>query len=176
MKVLIATNNKGKIEGAKKAFEKYFENVEVVGVSVASDVPEQPVNDETYQGAINRITNLKAYAHENNIEADFYVAIESGLMNNLGAWMVINIAAIEDFNGTQSISCGSGFPVPERLVEKIKKETLGNVMNEIFNEEDLRSRGGGISLLSHGNVSRIDITETAFEMALTKFINGDIWR
>jgi hypothetical protein len=27
MKVLIGTNNKGKVEGAKQAFEKFYENV-----------------------------------------------------------------------------------------------------------------------------------------------------
>lgn len=176
MKVIIATNNKGKIEGAKRAFEKYFEDVEVIGVSAASDVPDQPINDETFQGAKNRIKNLKSYAKENNVDADFFVAIESGMMNNLGSWMIINIAAIEDRNGIESISCGSGFPVPDKYIERIKTETLGNVMDDIFNSEDLRSYGGGISLLTHGKVSRIDITEAAFEMALTKFINGDIWR
>lgn len=176
MKVLIATQNKGKIEGAKRAFEKYFKNVEVVGVSAASDVPEQPVNEETYQGAKNRVKNLKNYARENNIEADFFVSIESGMMNSLGSWMIVNIAVIEDKNGLESISSSSGFPVPERLVEEIKTKGLGVVMDSIFSEEDLRSRGGGIQLLTHGVVSRIDLTEVAFEMALTKFINDKNWK
>lgn len=176
MKVLIATQNKGKIEGAKRAFEKYFKNVEVVGVSAASDVPEQPVNEETYQGAKNRVKNLKNYARENDIEADFFVSIESGMMNSLGSWMIVNIAVIEDKNGLESISSSSGFPVPERLVEEIKTKGLGVVMDSIFSEEDLRSRGGGIQLLTHGVVSRIDLTEVAFEMALTKFINDKNWK
>lgn len=176
MKVLIATQNKGKIEGAKRAFEKYFKTVEVVGVSAASDVPEQPVNEETYQGAKNRVKNLKNYARENNIEADFFVSIESGMMNSLGSWMIVNIAVIEDKNGLESISSSSGFPVPERLVEEIKTKGLGVVMDSIFSEEDLRSRGGGIQLLTHGVVSRIDLTEVAFEMALTKFINDKNWK
>ena len=30
MKILIATQNKGKVEGAKRAFEKFFDDVEVV--------------------------------------------------------------------------------------------------------------------------------------------------
>ena len=28
MRVLIGTNNKGKVEGARQAFEKFYENVE----------------------------------------------------------------------------------------------------------------------------------------------------
>ncbi len=46
MKVLIGTNNKGKVEGAKQAFEKFYENVEMVGVPVSSGVGDEPVNDE----------------------------------------------------------------------------------------------------------------------------------
>lgn len=176
MKVLIATQNKGKIEGAKRAFEKFFDGVEVVGISASSDVSEQPVNDETWQGAKNRVKNLKQIAKEENIEADYFVSIESGMMNSLGSWMIVNIAVVEDKNGEESVSSSSGFPVPERLVEEIKTKGLGFVMDNIFSEEDLRSRGGGIQLLTHGVVSRIDLTEVAFEMALTKFINDENWK
>lgn len=176
MKVLIATQNKGKIEGAKRAFEKYFNDVEIVGISAASDVPEQPVNEETPQGAKNRVKNLKQYAIQNNIKADYFVSIESGMMNSLGNWMIVNIAVVEDKNGVESVASSSGFPVPERLVDEIKTKGLGVVMDTIFSEEDLRSRGGGIQLLTHGVVSRIDLTEVAFEMALTKFINEENWK
>lgn len=176
MKVLIATQNKGKIEGAKRAFEKYFNDVEVVGIFAQSDVPEQPVNEETWQGAKNRVKNLKRLAKENNIDADYFVAIESGMLNSLGNWMIINIAVVEDKNGVESVSCSPGFPVPEKLVDKIKEIGLGQVMDNHFNESDLRSRGGGIQLLTHDVVSRIDLTEVAFEMALTKFINGEYWK
>ena len=176
MKVLIATQNKGKVEGAKRAFEKYFENVEVVGISAESNVSEQPINEETWQGAKNRVKNLKHYAKENSLDADYFVSIESGMMNLLGSWMIVNIAVIEDKNGLESISCSPGFPVPERLVNKIREIGLGQVMDNHFNQSDLRSRGGGIQLLTHDVVSRIDLTELAFEMALTKFINGEYWK
>lgn len=176
MKVLIATQNKGKVEGAKRAFEKYFKDVEVVGISAPSDVPEQPVNDETFWGAKNRVKNLKQIAKENKIDADYFVSIESEMMNSLGSWMIVNIAVVEDKNGLESVSSSPGFPVPEKLVEKIKEIGLGQVMDNHFNESDLRSRGGGIQLLTHDVVSRIDLTEIAFEMALTKFINGEYWK
>ena len=51
MKVLIGTKNPGKIEGARKAFENYFDNVEVIGIKAESNVSEQPVGKETFQGA-----------------------------------------------------------------------------------------------------------------------------
>lgn len=38
MKILMGTKNPGKIEGARQAFEKYFDSVEIEGISVESEV------------------------------------------------------------------------------------------------------------------------------------------
>ena len=46
MKVLVGTQNPGKLEGAKRAFERYFDNVEIVGVLVDSGVSKEPLNEE----------------------------------------------------------------------------------------------------------------------------------
>ena len=51
MKVLIGTKNPGKIQGAKEAFEKYFDNVEIEGISVDSEVGNQPINEDILLGA-----------------------------------------------------------------------------------------------------------------------------
>ena len=59
MKVLIATKNQGKIEEAKRALEHYFKDIEIKGIPVGSNVPDQPVNKEIYKGAKNRVRNLK---------------------------------------------------------------------------------------------------------------------
>lgn len=177
MKVLVASKNQGKIEGAKRALLKYFNDVEIEGIPVQSDVNEQPVNDEIYIGAKNRVKNLKKYAQENNIKADLYLSIESGINNLLGRWMITNIAVIEDNDDFESYGSSPSFPVPERLVQDIINTDLNQVMNNIFEKDDERhNRGGGIQLLSHNEVSRIDLTEMAFVMALTKLINEEKWR
>ena len=174
MKVLIATKNQGKIEGAKKALEHYFKDVEIKGIP---DVPEQPVNKEIYQGAKNRVKNLKKYAKENNISADLFLGIESGINDLLGRWMITNIAVIEDNEDFESYGTSSSFPVPDNLVQKIIDTNLSEVMNTIFEEDKERhNHGGGIQLLTHNKISRIDLTEEAFIMALTKYINGEKWR
>lgn len=54
---------------------------------------------------------------------------------------------------------------------------LSQVMNKIFIKDDERhNKGGGIQLLTHDVISRVDLTETAFIMALTKYINEDKWK
>lgn len=102
MNILIGTKNPGKIEGAKLAFQKYFEQFEIEGIPVSSDVSDQPVNCEIYEGARNRVDNLIKYAKENNIEADYFLGIESGITNLLGKWIIINVAVIKDKDGYES--------------------------------------------------------------------------
>ena len=176
MKVLVGTKNPGKVKGAELAFSHYYNDFEIEGISVNSDVREQPINDEIYIGAKNRVANLKKYAKEHDLKADFYVAIESGMTKRLGDWMIVNMAYIEDSNGLKSWGSAPGFPVPKKYVSKIKKTDLGTVMDKVFSKKDLRSGKGGIELLTHGVISRIDATEEAFVMALIPYVNDDLWK
>ena len=176
MKVLIGTKNPGKIKGAKDALEKYFDDVEIISVSASSGVSEQPVGKETYIGAKNRVDNLVKYAKENNIDADFYMAVESGIVNDLGFWAITNIAVIKDKNGYESVGTSASFPVPKKYVETVISSSLAPVMDKIFHETDLRSGAGGVGLLTHDQITRIDLNTQAFTMALTSFVNGEIWK
>lgn len=176
MKVLIGTRNPGKIEGARQAFEKYFDNFEIQGIPVNSDVGDQPVNEEILQGAKNRVKNLKEYAKDNNIKADYFVSSEAGITNLLGEWIDINCVVIENIEGLQSVGTSQGFPIPDKYIDEIKATELGKVMDKIFSGKELGKGKGGISFLTKNVVSRIDLTRNAFVMALTKHINGDVWR
>lgn len=177
MKVLIATKNQGKIEGAKRALEHYFNDVEIKGIPVESDVSEQPVNKEIYEGAKNRVKNLKEYAKENNIEADLFLGVESGINDLLGRWMITNIAVIEDNKKFESFGTSPSFPVPDNLVQKVIDTNLSEAMDTVLGEDKERhNHSEGIQLLTHNEISRIDLTEYAFIMALTKYINGEKWR
>lgn len=176
MKILMGTKNPGKIEGARQAFEKYFDNIDIEGIAVESNVGAQPVNEEILQGAKNRIKNLKKYANNNNIKADFYIASEAGITNLLGEWIDINAVVIEDSKGFQSVGTSQGFPIPDKYIDEIKETELGKVMDKIFSGRELGKGKGGISFLTRNEVSRIDLTRNAFIMALTSHINEDIWR
>lgn len=172
----MGTKNPGKIEGARQAFEKYFDNIDIEGIAVESNVGAQPVNEEILQGAKNRIKNLKKYANNNNIKADFYIASEAGITNLLGEWIDINAVVIEDSKGFQSIGTSQGFPIPDKYIDEIKETELGKVMDRIFKGKELGKGKGGISFLTKDEVTRIDLTRNAFIMALTRFINEDLWK
>lgn len=174
MKILIGTKNPGKIEGAKEAFHNYFAEFAIEGISVPSGVGEEPLNEEIYNGARNRVHNLMTYAKENNLDVDYYLGVESGITNLLGKWAIVNIAVIADRDGYESFGISPGFPVPEKYVQRIIETDLGQVMDDIFKAHDLRSGKGGISFLTNDVISRIDQTKEAFVMALTEHIN-EFW-
>lgn len=176
MKILMGTKNPGKIEGAKQAFEKYFNDIEIEGISVSSDVGNQPVNEEILQGAKNRVKNLRKYAKENNIDADYYISSEVGITNLLGEWIDFNVAVIEDKEGFQSVGMSQGFQIPEKYIKDILETELGKVMDSIFKGNELSKGKGGISYLTHNEISRIDLTKDAFVMALISHINGELWK
>ena len=172
MKAVIATNNKIKIESAKNALLYYFENVEVIGGNVPSEVPEQPINEEIYKGVKNRISNLKKYCKENKIYADLYLAIESGISNQLGEWQVLSIALIENNRGIQSFSMSSGFPIPERYISDIVNNGVESVIRDIFGNDTTQR---GVQLLTKGVFSRSNLIEEAFVMGMIKFVHGEKW-
>lgn len=175
MKILIGTKNKDKIEGARKAFEKYFGKIEIDGVKVESGVSDQPINEEILQGAKNRVKNLKEYAKSNNIKADFYIATEGGITNSFGEWININTAAIESDEGIISVGISQGPQIPERYIEEIKASEMKSLKNRIFNKNEHINKDLD-SILTHGNFSRADLVRDAFVMALVGQINGETWR
>ena len=177
MNVFIATKNEGKIEACRRAFSSYFEEVSVTGVSCDSGVGEQPFNQEIIEGCRNRIANLKSYVLSHSYEADYYCAIESGIQNLFGKWMITNVAVVCDKDGYESCSTSASFPVPEQYAQKIIDTNLNDVLNSIFEKDEERhNHGGGIELLTKGKISRIDLGEDAFSMALTTYLNSKIWK
>lgn len=176
MKVLIGTKNPGKIEGARRALEHYFKDVEIIGVKAESNVNDQPLGIETFKGAKNRVDNLIKYAKENNVNADLFMAVESGITKELGFWAITNVAVIKNAKGEMGVGASSSCPVPKKYIKSILEETLGTVMDRIFNESDLRSSTGGVGLLTKDVLTRIDLNTQAFVMALTQFTNGETWQ
>lgn len=175
MRILMGTKNQGKIEGVKRAFERYFENIEIGGIAVDSEVSAQPINKEIIVGARNRVKNVKEYAKEHNLEADYYVASEAGITNLLDDWIDINVVVIENKEGKQSVGISQGFPIDEKYIDEITSTELGKVMDKIFKAHGLNTGKGGISILTHDEISRIDLTENACMMALIRYINKGIW-
>ena len=73
LKIIVASTNLAKISAVESAFAEVFEQaLDVSGLSVASEVPDQPMSDaETLLGARNHAKN----AHTAQPDANFWVGL-----------------------------------------------------------------------------------------------------
>ncbi|WP_434762459.1 inosine/xanthosine triphosphatase [Vibrio fortis] len=166
--VTIASLNPAKINAVKSAFEAAFpqQEFDFKGVSVASGVADQPMsNQETYQGAINRVHNAAQAIPNSN----FYVGLEAGIEDNVTfAWMVI------ESNGQRGESRSASLMLPPQVIEKLAHANeLGDVMDEVFGTDNIKQKGGAIGLLTHNQLTRSSVYHQALILALIPFVNPE---
>lgn len=157
--IKVATTNPTKVEAIKNVFSFYFEDLEIIPCKVSSGVPEQPINNQVYEGALNRLNNLKT-----GDNYDYLVSCEGGLVQNFGHWFNQHIVMVEDSTGKLSVGLSSAFPIPEKYVNQIIATSLAEVLDNIFDGQ------GGIRKLTNGQVTRYDLIVEATRMALTGIV------
>ncbi|PIN75658.1 inosine/xanthosine triphosphatase [Candidatus Woesearchaeota archaeon CG10_big_fil_rev_8_21_14_0_10_37_12] len=135
MKILVGSENPVKINCTKVAFEKFFENVEVLPFSVPSSVADQPKNEETFEGAKNRVDALKMINDKQNLNADFFVGIEGGITQLYGKWFVTGIMCIMNSSGKIGFGTAPWFELLEVMYKEIEAGLeLGSVTNKYLGE------------------------------------------
>ncbi|MGF1699626.1 inosine/xanthosine triphosphatase [Photobacterium makurazakiensis] len=164
--IIVASTNPAKISAVEDAFNMVFpdQSFSVEGISVASGVREQPMcADETLQGARNRVYNARQAVKD----SDFYVGLEAGIDGHFTfAWMVIESG--EQRGEARSAS----LPLPPLALEKLHQGTeLGDVMDEMFNQTNIKQKGGAIAMLTNHLLSRSSVYQQALILALIPFIN-----
>lgn len=173
-KVIVASKNPVKINAVKKGFEKMFPNeiFEFIGVSVSSDVADQPFsNIETLEGAINRAENAK----QQYSAAIYWVGIEGGIQPNneemeAFAWVVIKSAL-----KTGKSKTGTFFLPPE-IVKLINKGLeLGEADDIVFNKSNSKQENGAVGLLTNNIIDRTSYYLEAVILALIPFKNEQFY-
>lgn len=128
MKIVLASTSAVKIDACRKAFGAA---AEITGVKVASGVNEQPINDETVQGAFNRIAAARVVMPG----ADIYVSIENGIFEENGKYIDRPVITVAKGAGTPEVIYGDGVEFPAVAVDEARKRgfdtwTAGKVMQE----------------------------------------------
>ncbi|WP_114766189.1 inosine/xanthosine triphosphatase [Vibrio rhodolitus] len=164
--VIVASLNPAKIKAVESAFHSAFPQQEFAfqGVSVASDVADQPMsNDETYQGARNRVRNAKLAQPEQ----DFYVGLEAGVENGVTfAWMIIESATHRGESRSASMM------LPPNVAKQLQADVeLGTIMDQEFATTNIKQKGGAIGLLTHDQLTRSSVYHQALILALIPFTN-----
>lgn len=121
MKIHISTKNQKKINLVKDIFTKEFPNqeIEIYNSNENSDVPSTPWDEQTYQGAKNRVKN----AITNNPGYDYYIGLETGLVTRYGelieeAWCFISEDGIEG-----ALGYASGYIIGKNTKTNVQLDT-----------------------------------------------------
>ncbi|WP_337878636.1 inosine/xanthosine triphosphatase [Rheinheimera sp.] len=168
MKVLVASANPAKIRAVESAFAEVFGSagLSVSGVATQSGVAAQPMtSDETLQGALNRVQALQ------HADADYKVAIEAGLDGDMTfAWMLI------EHQGQYGKARSASLMLPPTALEALQQGLeLGDVMDQMFAQQNVKQKGGAIALLTRDTLSRSSVYHQALILALIPFLNPELF-
>lgn len=152
-RVVIASENPVKVAVAEKAFKGVFpdEVFEFVAIKSQSGVPEQPMNDETKQGAFNRLQ----YIQEQYPGADYWISQEGGAYEEDAriynrAWI-----AVTDKSNYIAASSTAQFYVPTKIVSLLREGLeLGHATDEFFKSVNSKHGVGAIGHLTDGLIDR----------------------
>ncbi|MDA4135248.1 MAG: inosine/xanthosine triphosphatase [Thaumarchaeota archaeon] len=175
--VAVGSTNAAKTVGVKRAFSTLFRDLELREVDASKLVRAQPMTlDETVEGAQERaIFSLES------ARSDFGVGVEAGLIGLGEGWpghhLNLQIAAIVDSSGRLSFGCSSGFPIPSRFVERLRKnyEELDRYAHELTGAKKVREEHGVVYGLTKGRLSRVEMTEQCVSMALVPWLNAKLY-
>lgn len=168
--VMVASTNPAKVAAVRDAFSLAFPLVSfnVEGIAAQSGVRDQPLtNEETLLGARNRVKHCR----EQCPDADYIVGLEAGIDDKFTfAWMVI------EHNGQYSESRSASLPLPPLALEKIQQGMeLGDVMDEMFNQQNVKQKGGAIAMLTNHLLTRSSVYQQALILALIPFLNPQLF-
>jgi len=166
--IKVASANPAKIKAVASAFAEVFpdETLDVQGIAVASGVANQPMNsDETLLGAMNRVAELAS------LEAHYRVAIEAGLDGDFTfAWMVI------EHQGKIGKARSASLMLPPAALLQLKQgKELGDVMDLMFEQTNIKQKGGAIALLTQNKLSRSAVYHQALILAMIPFLNKNLF-
>lgn len=131
MRVGIATDSAEKIRGIKSAFSRFFKiddtEIEFFHQKVNSGVSKQPFNEETYEGAFNRVNTLI----EKSEKADFFISCEAGIEELFGKYFNVQVICIFDSkNEIYLWGKSSGWQIPEADIEIIRNSDLDDYLRK----------------------------------------------
>lgn len=153
MKVVVASENPVKVNVARRAFTLLYpgEEIEFVPMKSDSGVPDQPMDGETEQGALNRLTFIR----KTHPEADFWISQEGGLYRDgerlyNRAWIMVS-----DKSGRIAKSSTALFYLPAKVTAYVKEGMeLGHANDMFFGTVNLGQGSGGIGYLTGGAIDR----------------------
>ena len=174
-KVIIASTNPVKVEAARIGFDRMFpdESFDVQGVSVPSDISEQPMSSsETLMGATNRAHNASNLV----AEADYWIGIEGGVEDGNEELEVFAWVVVKARDGKTGKGKTGSFFLPQKIAELVRQGMeLGEADDIVFGRTNSKQTNGAIGILTSDALTRTTYYVPAVIMALIPFKNETLY-
>ncbi|MCA1623566.1 MAG: DUF84 family protein [Acidobacteria bacterium] len=187
MNIALGTTRASKIAALQTAITRIAEmdsdwrNAEIIPLAVETNSPAMPLTDEELMlGAKSRAEVVQDLLLKGDKAAQFYVGLEGGFhtikMENqnytfLRGWAYVTDGSRSSFGASPSIL------VPDLIVKRVveEKRELGDVIDEVAGENDVRSRQGSWGVFSRDLLARSTSFELALIAAFALFYNAKLY-
>lgn len=172
MKVAVGSLNPVKVTAVTTIFKRVWPEAEIVPVSVPTGVSAMPMSDEeTRTGARNR-----AIAAREALAADFGVGLEGGVQQEAFGLVLHGWVVIVAGDGRVGIGGCPRLQLPEHIALRVQNGAeLGDVMDDILNDHNIKQKGGAVGALTNNLVVRGEAFSTAVAYALAPFVSPDLY-
>jgi inosine/xanthosine triphosphatase len=155
---------------------------EVVAHAVETSAPRMPLTEmQSMRGARERAEAVRARLTGEGHPADFYLGLEGGFHSVtfegrrhtfLQGWAYATDGARGFFGAAPAVT------IPTEIAGRVERtgRELGEVIDEVAGERDVRSRQGAWGVLSRGLLTRAMSFETALVAALAPFYSRGMYQ
>lgn len=142
LNVYVASTNQTKMTATYVALKELLnkqDNVKIhlYGIAVPSEVPEQPVGEQTYQGCANRLANLEEYVTHYVLPYDLLVAVENGVGIENDRTFDFAVVKIKSLKGEVLVESEHKTFFPKeyynKSIEHSQTVTVGNLIERHMN-------------------------------------------
>jgi inosine/xanthosine triphosphatase len=158
-----------------------WDKAEIVAREVETNAPAMPLTDsQLMRGARERALAVRKILRAEGLPAHIYVGLEGGFHTVtldgerhtfLQGWAYATDGKRAHFGVSPSVS------VPAELVRQvvIGRRELGEVIDEVAGERDVRSKQGAWGVISKGLLTRAQSFEAALVAAFAPFYNTELF-
>lgn len=167
MKIAIGTTSELKVRALKDALGKLNMEAEIVSMKADSGISKQPFGyEDMITGAKNR-----AQKAADEINPDFAVGIENGLVEIERNYFDIACIYIKSKENDESVSFSSGICIPDWVIKEIKeKDTEGGEITKRLSGDSEKDTG---KYFSGGMIKREEILSQTIQIAFAKIFNKE---
>ncbi|QRV24119.1 inosine/xanthosine triphosphatase [Marinomonas foliarum] len=176
IRVCVGSTNPVKVNAARQAFSQVFPNhiIHCEEMHAPSGVADQPMTEaETRLGAQNRAR----YCFENHAshqDMNFFVAMEGGVDEFEEGAATFAYVAILNSEGHLMTGRSANLPLPNKVYQRLlSNDELGDVMDELFNTDNIRQKGGAIGLFTNHAATRESVYTQALVLALAPALHPE---